>query len=172
MTAEEAKAKAAGAVSTPTPAPLPVIPPQGGSGTAPPQKERERTFALIADGPDDGYTLKGVCEASDPKKGRLVFYYRPALPDAVYEYRSRLFADGAKGIDRLAAVKALLGAHVVSWDMTTRGPGGHVIPLPFTPAALDQPKVLRALGVEYLDTMANYVTGYTFGEWEADAKNS
>lgn len=170
---EEAKARARGigaAQASSVPLPLPVVQPEK-TTDKPPGPVRERVYGLVADGPDDGYTLRGECIPTDSKKGRLKFLFRPALPEAVYEYRIRV-GDATTGVERVKAAKILLAGHVVSWELMTRGPAGHVIPLEFTPAALDSPKVLRALGAEYIDQMVNFVTGYLAGEWEEDTKNS
>lgn len=130
-------------------------------------KGKREEFVLV--GPDDGYTLSGVCRT----EGRppLKFTYRPALPEAVYAYRQAV-RDADSGEQHMAAVVALLGGHVVSWELKRRAANGHPEPLPFAPSALQLPAVRMALGVTYLDQMVNYVTGYTAGEWEQDEKNS
>lgn len=137
---------------------------------APATPPKERETALVV-GPDDGYTLAATLVPQDARKPRVRVTYRPALPEATMAYRVRVGrSDDPK--ERLAALLDLLKGHVVAWDLKQAGANGHPVPLPFSPAMLDRPAVQRALGMEYLDDMANLVNGYTAGEWEADAKNS
>lgn len=62
----------------------------------------------------DGYTWDHVIPA---RRGwpAVTFRYRPALPEAVYDY---LAAPSLTGKQRLDAAVKLLAAHVVSWDLT------------------------------------------------------
>jgi len=135
---------------------------------------------------DDGYTLVGECKDADGRRTPLRFKYRPALPEAVYEYRAALMrarAAPAAGAEQLNAVVALLDAHVESWEgVYRRGAGGVEVAVPFAPGrkgpggqpvpgSLADPAVRRAVGTDYLDQMVNFVTGYDVGMWEADAGN-
>lgn len=144
----------------------------GGDSGIPNQAERAAGLLVI----DDGYTLSGLIRPDRRPPVRVV--YRPALPEAVYEYRMRS-ARAASGAERLEAVLWLLEAHLDSWDGIRRPVAGAASsPVPFKPgpagtqSALRDPAVRKALGTEYLDEMVNLVTGYTPGEWEADRKNS
>lgn len=129
--------------------------------------KKNRVFGLVV-APNDGYTLRAVCQSTDTKKPRLTFCYRPALPEAVYEYQEEASKDPKS---RLSAVQKLLAAHVVSWDLRIRQPNGEITPLEFRAKLLEDSRVLLCLGVDYLNTMAAYVQGYLAGDWEEDAKN-
>lgn len=132
--------------------------------------ERDREVGLVV-GPDDGYNLKATLVPNDPRKPRVTVVYRPALPEGTMAYRVAINkSDDPK--DKMKAILDLIKGHVVSWDLKQRAANGHVLPLDFTPAALDRPGVQKALGMEYLDELANLINGYSAGEWEQDAKNS
>lgn len=140
------------------------------------QAAKPRAVGIMAI--DDGYTLSGCCRDESGVRQPLRFKYRPALPEAVYEYRIQSVA-AKSGQDRLSAVLAILAAHVESWDGVYRADPNTRVPVsvPFKAAgdsatALADPAVRRGVGVDYIDQMINHVTGYTAGEWEADAKNS
>mgnify|MGYP000924644018 CR=1 FL=1 len=123
-------------------------------------------------GPEDGYTLRATLVPADPKKARVTVTYRPALPEATMTYRVAVNKDDNPKT-KLAALLHLLKSHVIGWDLLSKAPNGEWVPFPFKPEHFDKPNVQRALGMEYLDDMANLVNGYTMGEvWEEDAKNS
>lgn len=139
-----------------------------------PEPDRYNGLCVI----DDGYTLRAeVGATNDPSRPKVTIVYRPALPERVYEYRRQL-AEAVSGIDRLNCIVSVLNEHIQSWSgvirMTPTGkqavkfdPGDSRVP-----GTLGDPAVRRALGVEYLDGMLNYVCGYLTGRWEEDAKNS
>jgi hypothetical protein len=63
---------------------------------------------------DDGFTI----EAAIASKGRLPqlkYRYRPAMPEAIHEYRFA-FNAARDGRGRLQAETKLLVDHLVSWD--------------------------------------------------------
>ena len=130
-------------------------------------KQPDRDVFVVG-GPEDGYTFRGTLKAEG--KPPLGFAYRPALPEKVYQYRMAVRA-AETGEQHFAAVATLLGAHVLRWDVKERGANGQPVPLAFSAGALERPEVRRALGTDYLDQMVNYVTGYTAGQWDSDAKN-
>ncbi len=105
----------------------------------------------------DGYTLEDTL----PKRGRypaVVFRYRPALAEAVYEYR-RASRDGGK--EEARATVKLLKDHLVSWDVTD----DKDVTVPITPEALAKvPERVQ-------QWLVNYVTGYGPDQQEADVKN-
>lgn len=132
------------------------------------QKDIEhRPFTL--GGPADGYTCRAACQS--PGKPRLAFTFRPALPAATYAYR-RAQREAETGGSHFSAVRNLLAAHVIGWDVMQTAPNGHAVPLPFSPEALDRPDLQALLGADYFDQMVNFVTGYTASDWEREEKNS
>ncbi len=105
----------------------------------------------------DGYTLEGVVPAlgSTPE---LKFRYRPALPEAVYEFGR---AAKLNGKQEMAAVIALLVAHLVDWNVTNQD--GAVVPI--------NAESLKRVSHRAQQRMVDVVTGYTADEQGADAKN-
>lgn len=90
---------------------------------------------------DDGFTLDGRTTAvvSDPVTGRalhnglpeVAFRYRPALPDALAEWRYAMRA-ATTGRAQVDATAQFVAAHLVSWDVTdAKG-----APLPITADAV------------------------------------
>lgn len=85
---------------------------------------------------DDGYTLEAATKDSltSPVTGQPVvtglpvvnFRYRPALPDALTEWRYAM-RTAASGKAELDATAKLLADHIVSWDVV-RGKG-EVVPV-------------------------------------------
>lgn len=79
---------------------------------------------------DDGYTLSASTEPDVKSEvtGDLLysglpvvsFKYRPALPEALTDYRQKI-RRAATGKDEIRAVTDLLVAHLVDWDVTTKG---------------------------------------------------
>ena len=76
---------------------------------------------------NDGYTLEGVTTdtVTNPVTGAalasglpvVAFRYRPALPDALAEWRYAMRTAGS-GKAELDATAKLLAEHLVSWDVT------------------------------------------------------
>lgn len=124
---------------------------------------------FVLGGPADGYTCRGAAEL--PGRPRLAFTYRPARPAATYEYRRAVRA-AETGDAYWAAVRALLAAHVIGWDVQQAAPNGHAVPLPFAPAALDRADLQLLFGAAYFDQMVNHVTGFEAADWEREEKNS
>lgn len=67
----------------------------------------------------DGYTIEA---ATSEKYGELAglpvvkFAYRPAMTDAIYEWRWKT-QNAASGKDRLDAAAKLVADHLVTWDV-------------------------------------------------------
>lgn len=120
---------------------------------------------------DDGYTLVGTVQAEG--RPRLVFRYRPALPEDTIGHNMK-FQNATTGAERMAALAELLDAHVEGWEgVTRRLAGGQMQAVPWKKGILDDKAIRRAIGADYLMAMANYVNQYTMGQlWESDAKNS
>lgn len=88
---------------------------------------------------DDGYTLQGNASYLPEPSAALVivnFRYRPALPEALYEWDYQLTM-AKSGSEQLAATVKLLADHVVSWDVEIGGASAPVsadnlkrVPLP------------------------------------------
>lgn len=87
---------------------------------------------------DDGYTLDAVTKEvlADPATGRplaqglpvVTFRYRPALPDALAEWRYALRAAGS-GRAEVDATAKLVADHLVTWDVTdARGAAAPITP--------------------------------------------
>lgn len=76
---------------------------------------------------DDGFTLDGRTKATvtDPVTGRalydglpeVTYRYRPALPDALAEWRYQMRA-ATSGYAAVSATALFVAAHLVSWDVT------------------------------------------------------
>jgi hypothetical protein len=80
---------------------------------------------------DDGYTLKGETKPEaglDPVTGAykwtslpvVHFEYRPALPEALMEYRYK-YNRAASGREQLDILTVMVGGHLVSWDVHLGG---------------------------------------------------
>lgn len=143
-------------------------------------KEKNRATGLLVI--DDGYTLVGRCEdknaAGGDNRPPITFRYRPALPEDTYEFQRKM-GDAESGAEMMAAQAAFLDQHIQDWTGLYRvAAGGQQLPVTFAPAvkgkggSFADPAIRRALGAIYLKQMASFVTGYTVGEWEDDAKNS
>ena len=124
----------------------------------------------------DGYTLTG--KLSGEGRPDVEIRYRPALPDALYDYQLAR-ANAKTGEEVLNAQVALLEAHVIGWSGVYRATPTGPVPVPWTrssgkvPGVLGDPAVLLALTADYLTQMVNYVASYTAGElWEGEIKNS
>lgn len=92
----------------------------------------------------------------------VVFYYRPALPKAVYEYQV-LDRNANDGKEKMRSVVGLLDEHIQSWDIDSDADES-------TPAPVNAETIGR-VPHPILKEMINYVTGYTVGEVHRDAKN-
>jgi hypothetical protein len=106
----------------------------------------------------DGYTL----EKTIPAKGRLpavTFRYRPALPDAVHEFRYQ-FNSAKSGSARAAAEVTLLAAQLVSWDVVDNLHA--MVPI--------NPDTLKRVPQSVRDLMVDAVV-YGIEEAEEDVKN-
>lgn len=113
---------------------------------------------LLSAVPNDGYTMSG----SIPAFGSLPevnFRYRPALPDAVYEF---LRANRGTGKDEMRAVVDLLSKHLVSWDVREKEDGETV------PVTADY---LRRVPHRCQQRMIDLITGYAPDEQGKDVKN-
>lgn len=126
---------------------------------------------------DDGFVLVATVKDSDGHFPPVVVRYRPALPEAVYEYRLQM-GRAATGKDVMNAKVALLHDHVVGWTgVVKRTPTG-ADPVPWFGPAGDRLGVLadatvrRGLGADYMDQMVNLVCQFTPGRWEEETKNS
>lgn len=108
---------------------------------------------------DDGYTLDGRTKASitDPVTGRVLFdglpevqfRYRPALPDALAEWRHQM-RTATSGRAQVDATAQFVAAHIVSWDVTdAKG-----APLPITPDAVR--KVPEPILDQIVDAVAKW----------------
>lgn len=106
---------------------------------------------------DDGCTLDGQVPAQGGVPA-VSFRYRPALPEAVYEYTR---AQKANGRQELKAVVDLLSAHVISWDVVD-AKGDHM------PVTAD---TLRRVPHRVQQRMVDLVTGYGPEQMGADAGN-
>jgi hypothetical protein len=80
---------------------------------------------------DDGYTLRAETkpEVVDPATGRVIspwvlpvvkFEYRPALPEALYQYRWK-YNRANSGKEQLDALAQFVTDHLVSWDVLHGG---------------------------------------------------
>ncbi len=73
---------------------------------------------------NDGYTLNGKVDKQGPWE-TVVFRYRPALPERVYEYTT---AKRDTGKAAMKAATQLLLDQLVSWDMTN-GKADETVPI-------------------------------------------
>lgn len=106
---------------------------------------------------DDGCTEDGIVPAT-PRTPEVRFRYRPALPEAVYGF---LGAPRGSGKQSLAAVVAILSAHLVSWDVADAS--GATVPV--------TPEALAKVPHRVLGKLADAVMGYDADKQEADAGN-
>lgn len=126
---------------------------------------------------DDGYVMVATVKNDDGNFPPVVVRYRPALPEAVYEYRLQM-ARANTGVEVMNAKVAILHSHVVGWSgVTRRSPTGPVPVEWFGPqgdrlGVLADVSVRRGLGADYLDQMVNLVCQFTPGRWEEETKNS
>lgn len=81
---------------------------------------------------DDGYTLSGCTDSvySDGVREFLnlpvvKYEYRPALPDAIYDWQMRS-SRAMTGKDQLDAIVDIITKHITSWDVTDKD-GGAVL---------------------------------------------
>lgn len=141
----------------------------------PEEKEPTRYEGVVAI--DDGYVLVATVQDSDKAFPPVVVRYRPALPEAVYEYRLAM-GRAATGKDVMNAKVAVIHDHVVGWTGVSRRTPTGVDPVAwYGPqgdrlGVLADPNVRRGLGADYLDQMVNLVCGFTPGRWEGETKNS
>ena len=88
--------------------------------------------------------------------------YRPAMPEAVWEYQDATTA-GKKRMP--AAVKLLLGGGtdplIREWDLKDKND----VPIPISEAAI------KKIPAPMLDRLLNIVSGYALEETEGDGKN-
>lgn len=110
----------------------------------------------------DGYTITDTIPGRGPW-GPIEFTYRPALPEATYDY---LETDKRSGKKRMAAtLKLLFGSgtdpHVRSWDVKDKE--GNMVPV--------SEAALRKVPAPMLDKMLDIVSGYGLAEQEEDEKN-
>jgi hypothetical protein len=119
----------------------------------------------------DGYTL--TADLKTETGPVLKVWYRPALPDAVFDYQSAV-ADAKTGKDRIGLMSDFLDAHMVKWSgLTMINPKGEVAELPWSKTIIKSNDGLRrALGTQYLSLLINQVGGYEAAWWEQDEKNS
>jgi hypothetical protein len=103
----------------------------------------------------DGYTLDATVRG-------LAVRYRPALPEAVFEYRRGLRGDAAA---EAKATTHLLKEHLVGWDAQLRGGDGVV-----RDADLSAEN-LRRLPPPLLEGLVDLVCGYGPAQQAADQKN-
>lgn len=108
----------------------------------------------------DGYTLPGRIPGLANTYPTLRFRYRPALPDAAYDYyEKRRGAEGGKAVRD--AVVAFLDKHLVDWDAKDRQTGNA---LPLTPESL------RTLHYPVLERLVDHVLSF-LPALEEDEKN-
>lgn len=108
---------------------------------------------------NDGYTL----EKTIPARGQVpavTFRYRPALPDAVHEWRYQTTRAKSGAATALAEAE-LLKTQLVSWDVTDAK--GATVPITLEALA----KIHHRVRSEMLDAVL-----YGIEEAEADVKNS
>lgn len=92
---------------------------------------------------DDGYTLEGKTEETSGESSGLpiiTYRYRPALPDALAEWRYAL-SRATSGKAQIDASSKLVSEHLVSWDVVD----GRGIALPITP------DIVRKIGEPILE---------------------
>jgi hypothetical protein len=112
---------------------------------------------------NDGYTLEAATAADHGGfKGLPVvtYRYRPALPDALAEWRyaARLAASGKAEVD---ATARLVSDHLVSWDVTDAGG---------RPAAITA-DVVRKVPEPILDQLLDKIVSWAGPEQEKAAGN-
>ena len=101
---------------------------------------------------DDGYTLEAATKPDFGGMSNLpvvTYRYRPALPDALGEWRyaARLAASGKAEVD---ATAKLVADHLVSWDVTDAAGK----PAPITPDTVR--KVPEPILHQLVDTVASW----------------
>jgi hypothetical protein len=120
----------------------------------------------------DGYTLRADIE-EDPKP-RLRIWYRPALPESVFEYQLAS-SKATTGAEKMRLMAEFIDPHMVRWEgLSTFNPKtGESSHLPWKSGLLMADSgVRRALATGYLTAMTNIIGGYEPGQWEQDEKNS
>lgn len=83
---------------------------------------------------DDGYTLHAETSPSHTEGERqwdnlptIAYDYRPALPDAIYEWQ----AAGIRAItgkEQVDATAKILADHITAWDVTKNGASSPITP--------------------------------------------
>lgn len=105
----------------------------------------------------DGYTRESIIPAENGRPA-VKIKFRPALPEAVYEY-------GAVPKRGEALFKAMVGViekHLVSWDVTL-GSNGDMCPIKYD--------YLRKIPHQVLEAILDAIFGYSASEEAADLKN-
>lgn len=132
----------------------------------------------------DGYTLEAVIPGDDGFPG-IKFRYRPAMPDALNEWR---VAQRATGRDETTLRTKFVEDHLADWDVTERaGVLRKVLGRELTERFSDvrdaksddevvrapiHSRVLRCLPDKRLNQLFDFVAGYARQqEQETDAKN-
>lgn len=120
---------------------------------------------------DDGYTLSGRTEAdvADPVANRVLysglpvvtFGYRPALPEALAEWRFAL-SRANSGREQVDATAKLVSDHLVGWDVADAT--GREVRI--------TPESVRRVPEPILDQIVKAVATWSAKEMESDAKNS
>jgi hypothetical protein len=108
---------------------------------------------------NDGYTKTGTFPDGRGGYPAVNFTYRPALPEAVYDY---LEAPKLTGKDRFRATIAMLKAHLRSWDVFDDD-GDAVAPM--------TDEIFKRTPQRILEYILQKITGWGEDEQEEDAKN-
>lgn len=141
------------------------VPSQGGDESKKPKRVSAGLLVI-----PDGYTL--TADLKPEARPVLKLWYRPALPDAVFDYQTSV-ADAKTGKDRIAIMSDFLDAHVVKWSgLQTIDRDGNTSDLTWTKGIIKNNEgIRRALGTSYLSLLVNQVGGYEEAWWEQDEKN-
>jgi hypothetical protein len=111
----------------------------------------------------DGYTLEGRVAARGPWP-ELLYRYRPALSEEVFDYlsQSRANAGAASGKQSVRQAAEFACRHLVGWGLLN--PQGESVAI--------TPEVLARIPHPYLMAIVNEIMGYSSEQQVADLGNS
>lgn len=119
---------------------------------------------------NDGYTISDKTDADTECDGVqykglevVSFEYRPALPDAIYEWQNKLMR-AVTGKEQLDATAVLVSDHLVSWDVIDATGGKEKT------AEIDSSTV-RRIPHPILSQLVKKVTTWAVRSQEQDAGN-
>ena len=123
----------------------------------------------------DGYTVEDKFRSKLFNLPEVVFKYRPALPEKVFDF---MMARKETGRDQLRHIAEMLKYHLVSWDIEDdveeqvlnpdTGVQEKVKRVDVVPISIDN---LKRVPKPILEYIVDAVCGYTPAKAEADEKN-